>query len=68
MSWWVRADGALRWVEHLDGPPAELPPPTLLERLGERIDALGERLPWWDTALILALLLIVVPFLMVAIP
>ncbi|MDB5064907.1 MAG: hypothetical protein JWM18_1341 [Chloroflexi bacterium] len=60
MSWWVRADGAERWLEHLDGPPAELPPPTAWERFGDRLDALHERLPWWDDALIRALLLFVV--------
>jgi hypothetical protein len=44
VSLWVRADGAQRWLEHLDGPPAELPPPTVWERLGERLDVLCERL------------------------
>jgi hypothetical protein len=66
VSLWVRADGAQRWLEHLDGPPAEPPPPTVWERVGERLDVLYERLPRWGDALILALLLFVLPFLMVA--
>jgi hypothetical protein len=66
MSWWVRADGARRWLEHLDGPAAEVPPPTPWERFGDRLDVLHERLHWWYDALILTLRLFVVLFLMVA--
>jgi hypothetical protein len=65
MSLWVRADGAQRWLEHLDGPPAELPEPTAWERFGDRLDALYDRLPWWDDAVILTLLLVVLPVLLV---
>lgn len=61
----MRADGSVRWLEHLDGPPAEVGPPTACERFGEFLDVLYERLPCWDNALILALLLVVLPFLLV---
>lgn len=64
MSWWVRTDGAERWLEHLDGPP-QAPPPSspAWRRFEQFLDALYDRLPWWDDALMLAVLL---PLAMVA--
>jgi hypothetical protein len=49
VSTWQRADGAVRWLTFLDGPPADMPPPTRLELL---LDALDSCIPHWDDALI----------------
>ncbi|HEY2704975.1 MAG TPA: hypothetical protein VGL20_14915 [Candidatus Dormibacteraeota bacterium] len=68
MTWWVRPDGAVRWLEHIDGPPAELPPPTAWERFGDRVEVLRERLARGDDVMTLALLLFVVPSVILALP
>jgi len=55
MTLWTRADGQVRLLEHLDGPPASVEPESVWERrldgLMDRLDALRDlldaHLPGW---------------------
>jgi hypothetical protein len=65
---WRRADGTERFLPHLDGPPAEIPP-LVATRADRILDWLDARVPFWDDALMLAVLLaILVPLVLAARP